>query len=100
MSKPKTFTNIRQVLERTNEGHLTIALNNEEDVRHVREKGFDIYSKLNILSLKPKRGAPTTFIQADDVQTYLALIEMVKSYKILGAKGRLSPPSSSMPAVA
>ncbi len=90
---------MRQVLEKTSDGHLTIALDNEGDVKNIKAKGLDIYQKLNILSLKPKRGAPTTFIQADDVQTYLALIEMVSSYKILGAKGRLLDPSS-MPTAA
>lgn len=82
-----------EVLKRTSNGKRTIVLRNELVLENLRRKNFELYSKLNVLSLKPKKGAPVTIIQAEDVDAYQSLTKVVEGYMILGSNGQLLPPS-------
>lgn len=92
----KTYNSMKEVLQCTNNGKMTVALKNERDVDNLRKKYFSIYSKLNVCSLKPPKGAPITFIQAKDIETYMSLIENIERYELLGERGQLLPPAQAI----
>ena len=89
----KQCNDMNEVLKRTSNGEMTIVLQNELALENLRRKNFEIYSKLNVLSLKPKKGAPVTIIQAEDVATYISLTRKVKQYMVLGPNGQFLPPT-------
>jgi hypothetical protein len=89
----RTVNTINDILKETNNGEMTIAVPSKQDVDSLRTKHINDQLKLKIVFLKPKKGgAPTAFVQAEDIDTYLAIIKMVKKYKVLGAKGHLTDP--------
>jgi len=94
----RAYNDINDVLEITNNGEMTIVPENQLDIERIRANNFEIFSKLVVLSYKPKKGIHMSFIQAKDIDTYIALTKIVKKYKVLGAKGHLLAPVVSMAA--
>jgi hypothetical protein len=88
----KTYNDIDDILRQTNNGHLTIVAEDGRVIKNIRTKHSDVFQKLNVFFLKPKKGAPVTVIQADSVPTYLALTAMVQKYQVLGPKGQFLSP--------
>jgi hypothetical protein len=89
----QTVNEIDEVLRLTNYGELTIVVNNETTVDKIRKKHFDIVPDLRIISMKPKRGSPVTFIQATNIRTYRRLTGLVgPNYCVLGYNGKFLPP--------
>ena len=94
----KAYTDIDDVLKKTNNGEMTIVPENQLDIERIRANNFEIFSKLVVLSYKPKKGIHMSFIQAKDIDTYIVLTRIVKKYKVLGAKGHLLAPAVPMAA--
>ena len=92
----KQCHDMRKILQETGNGARTIVLQNELVLDNLRRKNFELYSKLNVFSLKPKKGAPVTIIQAEDVDAYKSLTTVVEKYMVLGPNGQLLLPSSAV----
>jgi len=91
----KAYNDIDDIYRRTGDGYLTIVPENQLDIERIRANNFEIFSKLVVLSYKPKKGIHMSFIQAKDIDTYIALTKIVKKYKVLGAKGHLLAPAAA-----
>lgn len=95
----KTYTDINDILEKTNNGEMTIVPENQLDIDRIRTNHFEVFSKLTVVSYKPKKGIHMSFIRARDIKTYLLLIGIIKNYKVVGDRGHLISPSK-IPAAA
>ena len=91
----KTYTDIKDILKETDNGKMTIALENPLDVNFVRARHSDICAKLSFFSLKPKKGIHTDFIKADDIHAFNALTGIIAKYRLLDPRGHLLPPTAA-----
>jgi len=82
---------MKEVLEETNGGEMTIAVERPQ-ADALRTQHNELFQFVQVFSFK-RKGSPIFFIRAGDMGIYLKLVKVFKkNHMIVGSDGRLLPP--------